>query len=105
MLIVTASDDDDSYENKKIDYSIVGGNEEQVFQISTDPLGTGELILIGELDRERTARWGSRPWRLRHCVLDTNSCNSKNKPVSSKQSNSKGVFVNPRIRSESGDSV
>ena len=57
ILIVTANDEDDSYENKKVDYSIISGNDENVFQISTDTLGKGELILVGQLDRERTPRY------------------------------------------------
>ena len=57
ILIVTASDEDDSYENKKVDYRISSGNIGNVFQISTDTLGKGELILVGQLDREVTARY------------------------------------------------
>ena len=54
VLAVSATDADDSYENKKIDYSIVSGNHEHVFEISPN---TGELILTGELDRERTSSY------------------------------------------------
>ena len=57
ILIVTANDEDDSYENKKIDYSISDGNKDGVFQISTDTLGKGELILVGQLDRETKSRY------------------------------------------------
>ena len=57
ILIVTANDEDDSYENKKVDYSIVAGNDNNVFQISTDTSGKGELILVGKVDRERTPRY------------------------------------------------
>ena len=51
VLTVSATDADDSYENKKIDYSIVSGNHERVFEISPN---TGEILLTGALDRERT---------------------------------------------------
>ena len=52
IIQVAATDDDDSYANKKLDYSIVKGNTEKGFQISSS---TGEIILTGSLDREKTA--------------------------------------------------
>ncbi|CAH1803297.1 unnamed protein product, partial [Owenia fusiformis] len=51
---VLAIDQDDSIENKKVYYSIVGGNTANAFQISQT---SGDIILIAELDRERTAMY------------------------------------------------
>ena len=49
-----ANDADDLHENKKIGYHILSGNEEEIFEISTS---TGEIVLTGGLDRERTAEY------------------------------------------------
>ena len=51
ILTVAASDEDDSLDNRKIDYSIQQGNEGGRFQISTS---TGDILLTGVLDHETT---------------------------------------------------
>lgn len=51
---VFARDADESYENSKIDYSIISGNVGNVFQMSSS---NGNILLIGGLDRERTTRY------------------------------------------------
>ena len=52
-----ANDNDDSPENKKIDFSITDGNQENKFQIGSS---SGEIILTGDLDREDTATYTLR---------------------------------------------
>ena len=51
IIHAEAIDDDDTYENQKIDYSIISGNEESKFQIVSK---TGNIVLIGSLNREKT---------------------------------------------------
>lgn len=48
-----AEDKDDSPENKKVDYMIVGGNPD-VFELA---MNTGELSLVGALDREAVQQY------------------------------------------------
>ncbi len=54
LLRITATDDDDLMENRKIDFSILTGNQEGMFQIGQS---TGQILLVGELDHERTERY------------------------------------------------
>ena len=54
VAYVYANDDDDSHDNKKIDYTILSGNTEQVFEISTSE---GMILLTGTLDREQLAEY------------------------------------------------
>ena len=49
VLSVLAYDKDDSYNNTKVEYRIVVGNQNGVFQMEPS---TGDLVLVGELDRE-----------------------------------------------------
>ena len=54
MIQVVANDDDDSTENKRIDFSIISGNVADVFQIEPS---TGEIIVTSALDREKQANY------------------------------------------------
>ena len=54
ILTVTATDEDDLYENKKIDFSILGGDTEDLFHVNQ---GTGGISLTSSLDRERTPQY------------------------------------------------
>lgn len=49
VVTVTAKDDDVHFANRKIDYSIMSGNENQTFFISTD---SGVITVYNPLDRE-----------------------------------------------------
>ncbi|CAL4103549.1 unnamed protein product [Meganyctiphanes norvegica] len=51
---VSASDMDESRHNRNIDYSIVSGNSNGTFQITSN---TGEIILMKKLDRETQAEF------------------------------------------------
>jgi protocadherin-16/23 len=54
VLAISATDADDLPENKKIDYSIISGNGERMFDISQS---SGDLLLVGNLDHERTTAY------------------------------------------------
>ncbi|XP_047493063.1 protein dachsous-like [Penaeus chinensis] len=51
---VSASDMDESRLNRNIDYKIVGGNELNAFQITSN---TGKILLVKRLDREQHAQF------------------------------------------------
>ena len=51
---VRAHDEDTTHENSKVIYSITGGNDHNMFQISSS---TGDLVLIKSLDREIMATY------------------------------------------------
>ena len=51
---VSASDMDESRNNRNIVYNIVSGNDNNTFQIASS---TGEIILLNELDREKQAKY------------------------------------------------
>ncbi|KAF0309990.1 Protein dachsous [Amphibalanus amphitrite] len=54
ILQVSAEDVDETRNNRNIDYSLVSGNEDGMFQIAST---TGELLLVRPLDREQRARY------------------------------------------------
>ncbi|XP_043223379.1 protein dachsous-like [Amphibalanus amphitrite] len=54
ILTVSADDVDQSRHNRNIDYSFASGNDDGVFQITSN---TGEIILLRPLDRERRAQY------------------------------------------------
>ena len=49
MLHVSAADNDETRDNRNIDYSIENGNINSTFQITSD---TGEILLVKTIDRE-----------------------------------------------------
>ncbi|XP_071787614.1 protein dachsous-like [Asterias amurensis] len=49
VTTVTAEDQDPSYHNRKIDYSIVSGNQAGKFEIKAD---SGDIVVFDSLDRE-----------------------------------------------------
>ncbi|XP_038055209.1 protein dachsous-like [Patiria miniata] len=49
VTTVTAEDEDPSYHNRKIDYSIISGNEDGKFEIKAD---SGDINVFDSLDRE-----------------------------------------------------
>ena len=53
VLTVAASDRDFSHNNSKVDFSIVSGNEQDMFQITS----TGEVLLVGDLDYEQATSY------------------------------------------------
>lgn len=52
VLSLSASDADDSPDNKRIEFFIVGGNEDNMFSIENQEVNIGSIVLKNELDRE-----------------------------------------------------
>lgn len=52
ILSVSASDDDDSPDNKQITFSIIGGDPEGVFSMENQETNIGNIVLKSPLDRE-----------------------------------------------------
>lgn len=51
VVQVSANDKDNTYENKKVEYSIVSGNNDRKFEMVSS---TGQIVLLEEIDREVT---------------------------------------------------
>ena len=54
ILSLSASDEDDSPNNKKIEFSIIGGDPQGMFSMENQEANIGSIVLKKVLDRETT---------------------------------------------------
>lgn len=52
MLSISASDADDSPDNKRIEFTIIGGDPDGMFRMENQEVNIGNIVLKRELDRE-----------------------------------------------------
>lgn len=57
ILPVTATDNDDSPDNKKIMFSIISGDPEGIFSMENQESNVGNIVLKSMLDRETQDRY------------------------------------------------
>ena len=70
IVYTRAIDDDNSDDNRKIDYSILAGNTNDTFQIQNE---NGAVYLVGPLDREVTAEYRLTIQVMYH-LMKTSTC-------------------------------